>query len=361
MTVIHFVVLLSLVQACLLVSARRCSGDGTADKFSLAADYAVASPPAKPTTVLLDFTVGDIVDVNDVKNVRRVATRCRIFDVFRMQELEVQGYLRLRWNDTRLSVRAADRESDGAVLLDERCIDALWTPDVWIESLVSFKRQQVMRDLARLVVMGDHEVQYWQRWDTACLGYAERQYMFRCSISLRVSCPMDLDSYPLDTQRCLMRFSASEIPVDVMPFLAIHPLSLDGLQADLQVFEGGVRINDDARKTQGALQYNVTLEPVAERIYHTRNCATKGATRKHPSNAASIASSFSAEPCWPQIAAWLRLERHFKNHGLQVFLPTACLVVLSWISFLIPPYIVPGRMVLLVTLLLVLFGSYATN
>ena len=33
------------------------------------------------------------------------------------------------------------------------------------------------------------------------------------------------------------------------------------------------------------------------------------------------------------------------------------LVVLSWISFLIPPYIVPGRMVLLVTILLVLFST----
>ena len=66
-----------------------------------------------------------------------------------------------------------------------------------------------------------------------------------------------------------------------------------------------------------------------------------------------------AEKCWPQIAADLRLSRNFLNHAIQTFMPTACLVLLSWISFLIPPYIVPGRMVLLVTLLLVVFGTYS--
>ena len=55
----------------------------------------------------------------------------------------------------------------------------------------------------------------------------------------------------------------------------------------------------------------------------------------------------------------LILERNFLSHAIQTFAPTACLVVLSWMSFLIPPYIVPGRMVLLVTLLLVVFSTYS--
>ena len=73
----------------------------------------------------------------------------------------------------------------------------------------------------------------------------------------------------------------------------------------------------------------------------------------------SIHSPCIAEKCWPQIAADLRLRRNFLNHAIQTFMPTGCLVLLSWISFLIPPYIVPGRMVLLVTLLLVVFGTYS--
>jgi len=61
---------------------------------------------------------------------------------------------------------------------------------------------------------------------------------------------------------------------------------------------------------------------------------------------------------WPQVRASFLLSRRRVDHVLQTFLPTGCLVCLSWISFLIPPYIVPGRMVLLVTLLLVVFSTY---
>ncbi len=40
-------------------------------------------------------------------------------------------------------------------------------------------------------------------------------------------------------------------------------------------------------------------------------------------------------------------------HILETYLPTSLFVVASWISFLIPPEAIPGRMGMLVTLLLV--------
>ena len=64
---------------------------------------------------------------------------------------------------------------------------------------------------------------------------------------------------------------------------------------------------------------------------------------------------------WPQLQAYFYLERRRADHILQTFQPIGCVVCLSWISFLIPPYIVPGRMVLLVTLILVIFSSYQTE
>ncbi len=45
---------------------------------------------------------------------------------------------------------------------------------------------------------------------------------------------------------------------------------------------------------------------------------------------------------------------------MQTFLPTSLFVVASWISFLIPPEIVPGRMTLLVTMLLVEVNIFLT-
>ena len=42
------------------------------------------------------------------------------------------------------------------------------------------------------------------------------------------------------------------------------------------------------------------------------------------------------------------------------YLPSGLFVVVSWVSFLIPPEVVPGRMALLVTLFLVLINIFNT-
>ena len=58
------------------------------------------------------------------------------------------------------------------------------------------------------------------------------------------------------------------------------------------------------------------------------------------------------------------LARHLSHYLITYYLPSGLFVVVSWISFLIPPEIVPGRMSLLVTLFLVLvniFNNITTN
>ena len=52
------------------------------------------------------------------------------------------------------------------------------------------------------------------------------------------------------------------------------------------------------------------------------------------------------------------LERHFTSYIITYYLPSGLFVVVSWISFLIPPDIVPGRMALLITLFLVLVNIF---
>ena len=58
------------------------------------------------------------------------------------------------------------------------------------------------------------------------------------------------------------------------------------------------------------------------------------------------------------------LARHLSHYLITYYLPSGLFVMVSWISFLIPPEIVPGRMSLLVTLFLVLvniFNNITTN
>ena len=58
------------------------------------------------------------------------------------------------------------------------------------------------------------------------------------------------------------------------------------------------------------------------------------------------------------------LERHLSHYLITYYLPSGLFVVVSWISFMVPPDIIPGRMALLVTLFLVLvniFNNITTN
>ena len=58
------------------------------------------------------------------------------------------------------------------------------------------------------------------------------------------------------------------------------------------------------------------------------------------------------------------LTRHVSHYIITYYLPSGLFVVVSWISFLVPPDVIPGRMALLVTLFLVLvniFNNVTTN
>ena len=56
----------------------------------------------------------------------------------------------------------------------------------------------------------------------------------------------------------------------------------------------------------------------------------------------------------------LRLERNYNKHILSYYLPSLLIVLLSWVSFVIPPKAIPGRMALLITLILVLVNMFGT-
>merc|ERR1719192_723716 len=58
------------------------------------------------------------------------------------------------------------------------------------------------------------------------------------------------------------------------------------------------------------------------------------------------------------------LRRHVSHYIINYYLPSGLFVIVSWISFLIPMDVIPGRMALLVTLFLVLvniFNTVTTN
>ena len=54
----------------------------------------------------------------------------------------------------------------------------------------------------------------------------------------------------------------------------------------------------------------------------------------------------------------IKLKRGYEPYVINYYMPSAIFVLVSWISFLIPPDVIPGRMGLLITLLLVLINLF---
>ena len=60
----------------------------------------------------------------------------------------------------------------------------------------------------------------------------------------------------------------------------------------------------------------------------------------------------------------MQLSRYVSTYIITYYIPSTLFVIVSWISFLIPSDVIPGRMALLVTLFLVLvniFNTVTTN
>ena len=64
---LHFALWLTLASE--VLPAKGCSGNGNTDKFLLPENYSVAEPPARPQAVFLGFSIKQIMDISDVKNV----------------------------------------------------------------------------------------------------------------------------------------------------------------------------------------------------------------------------------------------------------------------------------------------------
>jgi hypothetical protein len=57
----------------------------------------------------------------------------------------------------------------------------------------------------------------------------------------------------------------------------------------------------------------------------------------------------------------VHLTRHIRPIIINVYFPSIILVVASWVSFLIPPELIPGRMALIITVLLMLLNLSVNN
>jgi len=215
-------------------------------------------------------------------------------------------YFSVEWLEPRLNLSKdlwseSNRVSElELVPVNLELIKNLWLPNIFIYNLKSFKTIDVLSKLAGLWIDSKKRIYYSQ------------------ATHITFICPMVFDSFPLDTQRC--KFQVGSYSYD-MTRMVFDVSTLGYIQNTQSII----------------LDYDIE-------IMNLKN--------KDQLFEAGALGNFS-------LAGFeMKLSRHVMSYIITYYLPSGLFVLVSWISFLIPPDIVPGRMALLITLFLVLVNIF---
>jgi len=226
-----------------------------------------------------------------------------IFEVSKINDIELtmtfELYFDLSWTESRFLINESSTKwgEDGSFMGSTNFVSSLWLPDIQIFKCKQFKKRQIVTDVAGLIL------------------FNTKQLLYTVSTEVIIDCPMKFSGYPLDHQSC--KFLVGSY---------IH----DNTQIN---FSGKYEHDVENQRAQQYILKCVNLGP-NDTVIHWAN------------------KSFS------QTGFQVDMIRRRTPVLLQVYLPSGLFVIVSWISFIVPPEVVPGRMALLVTLFLVLVNIF---
>ena len=234
--------------------------------------------------------------------------RFQIFDIQevddRKQTVAISMYFIIKWLEPRIIINetAADWNDIKYGLVDTvdispELLGVFWNPDLEIYGMEWFHSKTILKEMSSLKILKSRHIEYMARVD------------------IKISCQMDFENYPMDTQNC--------------PFLiGSYYNAEDTVDCD-EIFHY-------KKERQRSLQYSIKIDPLDDN-HRTTTFDNK---------------NFSV--CGFNIL----LERTRKQTFYQVYLTSILFVVVSWVSFIIKPELVPGRMGLLVMIFLILITTF---
>lgn len=278
----------------------RCNEtNGMDHPWCLPTKYDSKKPPfltSLPHKMNLHFTfsITEVSEVNDLE-----------------QTLKIPMYFTVSWNDSRLHINENHKSwagnSSGPVgenTEEVETIKSLWKPSLEIYGLEKFSTNEVLGEMAGLRITKFKEVKY------------------DIKTAITISCQMDFSEYPFDNHICNFQVGSYFFDKDAISCTSeyIAPESREGQ-----------KIGGNGKKRERRLQHSLQFQNLSE----------EKATIQLRSG---IYAACGFE---------IHLDRKHEPLIWQVYLPCCLFVIVSWISFIIDPLVIPGRMSLLVILLLV--------
>jgi len=242
-----------------------------------------------------------------------------ITDVLRINDkeygVEFSSYFNVMWREPRLHIPNRflnELNSSGLgntmIPVNLELVRDLWLPNIFIYNLKTFKVVEVLSKHAGLWITLNNEIMYSQ------------------ATHINFICPMRFDAFPLDTQICKFQVGSYSYEMSKMTFTQSNKV------------QGYVKT-----KHSVVLDYSVNIIPL---------------------EGEELILSYGELGNFSVAGFEMVLQRHVSHYLITYYLPSGLFVVVSWISFVVPPDVIPGRMALLVTLFLVLvniFNTVTTN
>ena len=222
------------------------------------------------------------------------------------QTLSLDIYFKLNWIDPRIQVNITSVQwKQDAVYIDGEEhvpipigeLQNFWIPDPETHAMKSSTLQHLLNPMASLRINQNKRLRYLQR------------------MSIILSCQMSFNRYPFDSHECFFRQSSFYHNQDTV--CCTEKIFFD-------------------KKEQRNLQYKIEITNLTSE-YKTLDFG---------------------ENVWRTCGFKITLRRHIIQIFFQVYVMSTLLVMASWVSFIVSTNSVPGRMGLLVTILLVLINIF---
>ena len=223
------------------------------------------------------------------------------------QAVTIDLYYNIKWYEPRIILDFSSAgKRNGLIKVDKEdhinlpldSLKYLWIPDPEIFGLIKYVNVKVLRPYITFRVNRDRKMRY----------YARTQII--------LSCHMTFENYPFDTHRCIFGHGSFTYSADILDCVASTTFQ---------------------QQKQRKLQYQLEIIdlPQEERMFSLNGLN------------------------WTSCGFAIDMKREKTQILCQVYLTSTLLVILSWASFIIRPSLdIPGRMGLLVTLLLVLMNIF---
>jgi len=224
------------------------------------------------------------------------------------QVLKIPMYFTVSWEENRLIIDQDHRswEDDstgpkGENTEEAETLDHLWRPNLEIYGLEDFQKHKILGEMAGLRITKDKRIKY------------------DIKVTIEISCQMDFSEYPFDKHVCTFQVGS-------------YFYNKNSMTCSSEYFDPSAESDFLERNLQHHTKFHM-LSPKKKVVRLT-------------------SGEYAA--CGFEVL----LERKHEPLVYQVYIPCILFVTVSWISFIIDPKVVPGRMSLLVILFLVIINVF---